>query len=145
MGDDEQGHEGQGHEGGGEGAAEAFGEEVDGGVGFGDLVAVAGAHEAGDGEGEDEFGASGGGGGGCGGARGCGVGGTRVDATEAALVSDDEIDGAAEAVVVDADGDDVVTVMGNRRRDGAAREAEVADKGLGDGCVGLVAVDDDYF
>jgi hypothetical protein len=57
VGDDEEGHERQGHEGGGEGAAEAFGEVVDGGVGCGDGVAVVHAHEAGDGEGQNEFGA----------------------------------------------------------------------------------------
>ena len=59
------------------------------------------------------------------------------------MVGDHEVDGAADAGVVDADGDDIMTVMGNRRGEGAAREAEASDKGFGDGAVGLVAVDDD--
>ncbi len=59
------------------------------------------------------------------------------------MVGDHEVDGAADAVVVDADGDDIMTVMGNRRGDGAAREAEIPDKGFCDRAVGMVAVDDD--
>src|SRR5580700_1220564 len=139
VGDDEEGHEGQGHEGGGEGGTELFGEAVDGGIFFGDLMAFVGTHEAGDGEGEDHF---------RGGGFNCGefaiIGGwSGVDAGEAAVVGDHEVDGAADAVVVNTDGYDIVTVMGNRRREGAAFEAEAPDEGLGDGAVGLVAVDDD--
>jgi hypothetical protein len=100
---------------------------VEGGIGFGDLVAVAEGHEAGDGEGEDEF----------------GVGGAGVDAAEAAFLGDDEVDGAADAVVVDADGYDVVAVVGYGGGDGAAFQPEVADKGFCHGG-GIVAVDHDY-
>src|SRR5580700_6127226 len=118
VGDDEEGHEGQSHEGGGEGGTEFFGEAVDGGIVFGDLMPFVGTHEAGDGEGEDHFG---------GGGRGVG---SRVDAGEAAVVRDHEVDGAADAVVVDTNGYDIVTVMGNRRREGAAFEAEAPDEGF---------------
>jgi hypothetical protein len=44
---------------------------------------------------------------------------------------DDEVDRPADALVIDADGHDIVTVMGNRRSDGAAFEAEALYKRLG--------------
>src|ERR1700709_1830086 len=45
MRDNQQGHKRQGHEGSSELGAEALGQVVDGGVGVGDLVAVAHAHK----------------------------------------------------------------------------------------------------
>jgi hypothetical protein len=48
------------------------------------------------------------------------------------LLGDDEVDGAADAFVIDADGDDIMTVMGNRRGEGAAFEAEILYKRFGD-------------
>src|SRR6185312_14096750 len=65
-----------------------------------------------------------------------------VDAGQSAFLSDDKVYGAANAFVVHADGYDIMTVMCNRRGDGAAAEAEIADKGFGDGR-GLVATYND--
>src|SRR5580658_7624007 len=110
VGDDEEGHEGQGHEGGGEGGTELFGEAVDGGIFFGDLMAFVGTHEAGDGEREDHF---------PGGGRGVGSG---VDAGEAAVVGGHEVDGGAFFFFKQKTAYEIVTVMGNRRREGAAFE-----------------------
>ena len=127
--DDEEGHEGKRHEGRGKSRAEPFCFLVDGGIEIGDVPGVVGGHKAGYGEGEEEVAGAGG--------RGDGI-----DAGEAAFLAYDQVDGAADAFVVDADGHDIMTVMGNRRGDGAAAEAEIADKGFGDGR-GLVAVDYD--
>ena len=127
---------------------------VESGVGFGYLVTVAEGHKARDREGEDEFGGGGRygaaeglagdvGDGDVGGGRGA-AGMAGVDAAQAAFLGDDEVDGAADAFVVDADGYDVVAVVGYGGGDGAALEAEVADEGFCHGG-GEVAVDDDYF
>ncbi len=133
MGDDEQGHEGKGHEWRGKGAAQALDHRVDGGIGFGDAVAVFGAHQTGHGQGQYLVGRC------IGAAAGRR---TSADATQAPATGDHEIDGAADALVVRADGYDIMTVMGNRRSQRALLKTEIADKG--DGYRGRpVAVDDD--
>src|SRR6185312_6123107 len=155
--DDEEGHEGKGHERRPQRGAEGFGEAVDSDIGLGNFVAFGQAHEAGNRKRQDHFGGGGGRGSGAGvwgaqgalgggsvrGGGGCGIRAARVHAGEAPMMRDHEVDGAANAFVVAADGHDVMTVMRNRRGEGAAAEAKAADERFRDGTPGMVAVDDD--
>jgi hypothetical protein len=63
-----------------------------------------------------------------------------VGAGEAALLGDDQVHCPADAFVVHAYGNDIMTVMGHRGGDGAALQTEILYKRFGDGS-GTVSID----